>query len=229
MINLDQVSILNILPPNIAGDRNVKLAAEAFDLTLREMIAEIPNLSILPRIGELTDSLLLDLLAWQFHVDFYNPQMSVEVKRVLVQRSLDRHFRKGTPAVVEEIVKATIGDATVKEWFEYGGEPGFFRVETEEAIEDDETFNNLIAAIFSVKNTRSWLEFVIILVRGTLNLYQGIGVWFDDIVFIGLPGEDTAVTIADPVTPYVGVFADIFYELIIPAGEEQWNNSGHQS
>ncbi len=63
MIELNEISLLNILPPNIAGDKAVRMAAQAFDAELRGVIAKIPNVSVYPRIGELTDGLLLDLLA----------------------------------------------------------------------------------------------------------------------------------------------------------------------
>ena len=209
MIDLDNVSILNILPPNLAEDENVRVAASAFDEVLRSIIEKVPSVSIYPRINEIIDSALLDLLAWQFHVDFYDADMPVDLKRVLVRRSLEWHLRKGTPSAVEEVVAAVFSDAVVTEWYEYGGEPGFFRVETETPLQSDKQYEDILNAIFSVKNTRSWLEFIIVLTNATQTHYIGIGIWLDDTITIGLPSpyNEEEIKIDPPAKIYVGVAA----------------------
>jgi len=159
-MELNNVSILNLMPPNLASDPKIKMAAEAFDEVLRGIIEKIPNVAVIPNLvlNKTVDSVLVDLLAWQFHVDFYDPKMPLEVKRDLVLKSLDWHFRKGTPSVVEDIVSTVFSKAIVQEWFEYGGLPYRFNVATEESMPDNETRSNLIRAINSVKNTRSFFE-----------------------------------------------------------------------
>jgi phage tail P2-like protein len=159
-MDLSSVSILNLMPPNLASEQNIKMAAEAFDEVLRGIIEKIPNISVIPNLvlNKTVDSLLIDLLAWQFHVDFYDPKMPLEIKRNLVLKSLDWHFRKGTPSVVEDIVSTVFSKAIVQEWFEYDGLPYRFHIATEESMPDSETRSNLIRAINSVKNTRSFFE-----------------------------------------------------------------------
>jgi phage tail P2-like protein len=159
-MDLNNVSILNLMPPNLASDPKIKIAAEAFDEVLWDIIRKIPNISVIPNLvlNKTVDTVLIDLLAWQFHVDFYDPNMPVGVKRDLVLKSLDWHFQKGTPSVVEDIVSTVFSKAVVQEWFEYDGLPYRFRVATEEDVPDEETRNKLIRAINSVKNTRSYLD-----------------------------------------------------------------------
>jgi phage tail P2-like protein len=136
------------------------MAAQAFDEVLRDIIKQIPDVAVIPNLvlNKTVDAVLIDLLAWQFHVDFYDPKMPIETKRDLVMKSLDWHFRKGTPSVVEDIVSTVFSKAIVQEWFEYGGLPYRFQVATEESMPDPETRSNLIRAINSVKNTRSFFE-----------------------------------------------------------------------
>jgi phage tail P2-like protein len=128
----------------------------------------------------MTDESLIDEMAWQFHVDFFDPDvpLSMEVRRELAANSLDWHTRKGTPSVLEEIVKVVfeIHDAKILEWFEYGGRPYTFRIETEITNITARRIGHLIAAIFSVKNTRSWLEGIDIRWSADLNLYAGMAV-----------------------------------------------------
>jgi phage tail P2-like protein len=159
-MDLNNVSILNLMPPNLASDLKIKMAAEAFDEVLRDIIKKIPNISVIPNLvlNKTVDAVLIDLLAWQFHVDFYDPNMPVSVKRDLVLKSLDWHFRKGTSSVVEDIVSTVFSKAIVQEWFEYDGLPYRFRVATDEQIPDTEVLNKLLRAIKSVKNVRSFID-----------------------------------------------------------------------
>ena len=161
-MDLNNISILKILPPNLADDRNIKMMAEAFDEVLRGTIAKIPEISIIPNLvlNKLVDETLIDLLAWQFHVDFYSPDLPTDVKIGLVQKSLDWHTRKGTPSTVEEIVTQIFSEAKIEEWYEYGGLPYQFRITVGDYLPDEETVRKIVRAINSVKNTRSFLDIV---------------------------------------------------------------------
>ena len=166
-MDLSDISVIKLLPPNLAKDKNVLMMCEAFDIELRRMIADIPGVDIIPNLvlKRITDDLLLDLLAWQFHVDFYDTEFPIETKQELVLKSLDWHTRKGTPSVVEEIVTAVFSHAVIEEWFEYGGLPYRFRISTELPLSDEVALKKLVSAIFSVKNTRSWLDVIDALIK----------------------------------------------------------------
>jgi phage tail P2-like protein len=159
-MNLNDISILNLMPPNLAADKNIKMMAQAFDEVLRDIIGKIPDVEMIPNLilNKIVNETLIDLLAWQFHVDFYEPGLPIEIKRELVLKSLDWHYRKGTPSVVEEIVSTVFAKAKIQEWYEYGGHPYRFRIATEEQMPDVEAVKKLRRAIDSVKNTRSCLD-----------------------------------------------------------------------
>jgi phage tail P2-like protein len=161
-MDIDNISILNLLPPNLAADKNIRMMAEAFDEVLRSIIAKIPDVEMIPNLilNRIVNETLIDLLAWQFHVDFYEPGLPIEIKRALVLKSLDWHYRKGTPSVIEEIVSTVFTRAKIQEWYEYGGRPYRFRIATEEQMPDAKAVQKLMRAINSVKNTRSILEVV---------------------------------------------------------------------
>ncbi len=40
------------------------------------------------------------------------------------------HTFRGTPYAVEQVIQTYFGDGEVSEWFEYGGQPGMFKVVT---------------------------------------------------------------------------------------------------
>jgi phage tail P2-like protein len=159
-MDLSNISILNLMPPNLAGDKNIKMLAETFDEILRDIINRIPNVEVIPNLvlNQTVNEILIDLLAWQFHVDFYESDLSIEIKRELVLKSLDWHYRKGTPSVVEEIISTVFTKAKIQEWYEYGDRPYRFRIATEEQIPDTKTVKKLLRAVKAAKNTRSFLD-----------------------------------------------------------------------
>jgi len=166
-MDLSDISIIKLLPPNLARDNKVRMMCEAFDEELRRIIADIPGIAIIPNLvlKKIVDNLLLDLLAWQFHCDFYSPDLPIEKKQELILKSLDWHTRKGTPSVVEEIVSTVFSRAEVQEWFNYEGLPYRFRISTEEELPDGAARESLYRAIDSVKNKRSWLEKITTLIH----------------------------------------------------------------
>lgn len=153
-----RLSLLEILPESIRGDPQLQAAAQAFDKELQAVTHDIRENLLISRIDELPES-VLDLLAWQWHVDFYQPlDMSIAAKRRLIRESIAWHKIKGTPAAVEKVLSAAFANAHVEEWYEYGGEPGYFRVTIEDVTTDPEKQANIRAAIYSAKNERSWLD-----------------------------------------------------------------------
>ena len=118
--DLQSVSLLDILPPNLLADEQIKAAAQALDTELQKITDATREALLLPRLDELPEA-VIDLLAWQWHVDFYEPVgMDIETKRRLIKSSIAWHRIKGTPAAVEQVVSAAFDTSHVKEWFEYG-------------------------------------------------------------------------------------------------------------
>lgn len=159
--DLKSVSLLDILPSNLLEDPQVSAAAKALDAELQAVTKATAETLHLPRLDELPET-VVDLLAWQWHVDFYEPLgLDIATKRRLVKESIAWHRTKGTPAAVEKMLKAVWGSAHIEEWFEYGGAPGCFRVDiaTTETIREAD-IPVVAKAIDTNKNARSWLDVV---------------------------------------------------------------------
>lgn len=156
--DLQSTSLLDILPQNLLADAQIYAAARALDDELQKVTEATRDTLILPRIDELSET-VIDLLAWQWHVDFYEPSMSIDTKRRLVCESIAQHRIKGTKAAVEKMVQTVFKEGVVSEWFEYGGEPYHFRIDllTAPNITQDDTAR-LLAVVNAAKNVRSWLD-----------------------------------------------------------------------
>jgi len=104
---------------------------------------------------------LLPWLAWALSVDHWDPTWSAGIKRDVIAESIRLHRHKGSPWAVERALVVTgAPNATVEEWFEYGGDPGFFRVRIDIEGEDvsSELEARLLKTIERFKNVRSWLD-----------------------------------------------------------------------
>lgn len=157
MKTLKDITWGEISPPAIRNDPQVQAITGAVTPQQQEVSQAINECIILARLNELPEA-TVDLLAWQYHVDFYEKGLPLDKKRNLVRTAIDVHRHKGTPYAVESVVSAAFEKSQVIEWFDYGGKPYFFKVRTEDVTTNRQTIDQMKKAINSVKNTRSWLE-----------------------------------------------------------------------
>jgi len=119
---LGDISFLDLLPDSIRGDKTIAAAAEALQPLLQAVTHSFPNLLIwarldpqnariiapLQRLVDASGGLkplstdLLELLAWQLHVDFREVATTDEQLASMVRGSIPWHRIKGTPAAVRE-------------------------------------------------------------------------------------------------------------------------------
>lgn len=160
MISIWQPKIL--LPHLLENDARLNSARSALENALADLSRDSRLCLFLPRLNEI-DGELLDVLANQYHVDFYESDMPDDIKRSLITDSVLFHRRKGTPAAIEEVVRKLFAQADIEEWFEYGGEPYHFRliqnISADDESADRRVINQLRAAVAEAKNTRSWVDY----------------------------------------------------------------------
>ena len=71
---------------------------------------------------------VLDALAVNWKIDWYDTEYDVEQKRRIVKTALTIRRTMGTAAAAKTQADAIYPGSTLEEWFEYGGEPGMFRL-----------------------------------------------------------------------------------------------------
>ena len=148
--------IKKLLPPSL-NTTPFKEIAEALDGQLVKVWEELINVVIYPRIDEIEDEKLLDLLGWQCHIEGWELARTIEDKRRLIKSAIELHRHKGTPYAIKKVLEALGLEGQVKEWFEYGGEPYKFKVHVS-SIPSEELWEKLVKLINEYKNERSWLD-----------------------------------------------------------------------
>ena len=158
MKKLSTISLLDVLPESILLDPKLKASAEALDAQLKSVTAATREVLHLPRLDELSGN-ILDYLAEQFHLDFFEPLYLTETeKRNLIRESIAWHRIKGTPAAVEKIARDVFRDAKILEWFEYGGEPYHFKIQSKGYKETPDGWLTYLRMVDVAKNVRSWCD-----------------------------------------------------------------------
>lgn len=156
-----EAEFLSQFPLALQSDERMRTMAVviARALELRWQEAELG--SVYPNIDQLPEP-LLDILAHDFKVEWWDADYGVEEKRRLLKSSWQVHRMLGTKAAVEKAASAVYPYATVQEWFEYGGEPYHFRlnVDLPEDIWTPERHKRLMRQMEYYKNLRSHLDSV---------------------------------------------------------------------
>jgi len=120
-------NFMDTLPAPILEDAHLKQLAE---VAARVML-KVYNTRWMPAIYSKIDSLpedVLDILAQDLKVDWYDYNATVEIKRRTIKDNWHVHKKMGTKSAVETAVSDVWPISVVEEWFDYSGDPYHFRV-----------------------------------------------------------------------------------------------------
>lgn len=171
MISYYDGQLADIIPGNISKKPEVKALSYALQQACRLLYRYSRRLYIYSNLDEQPED-IIDLLASELRTQYYRNTLDIDTKRRLVKNTLIWYMSAGTPQAVEELVEAVFGEGEVKEWFEYGGEPYWFKIITNAMLtEDMDTFFSVM--IRRVKNTRSHIEVIEIHRTAELTIYAG--------------------------------------------------------
>ena len=126
----DDILLDDILPDSISEIPEIQNASTAIDPELLSASLCIREALLLSRIDELPEY-VIDLLAWQYHVDMYEPlSLSIDLKRSQVKNSILLHRLKGTPwAIKQSLLSCGFERTKINEWWDLETLPHTFSVE----------------------------------------------------------------------------------------------------
>ena len=197
-LGITKENLLLIVPPALTRDPAMMARAAADAEAMAARLAEIDRVRIISNIDRL-DETVLDILARDFKVDWWDPEYSIEEKRRTLKGSWRVHKILGTKAAVETAIRAIYPQATVKEWFEYGGKPYSFRIYLDMTGEvwSEERPRRILERVEFYKSLRSHLdglEFTTVLPPTTLHIGGAPGA----ITCMGIPAAADAPAFSAP-------------------------------
>ena len=184
--------LIAALPVALQNDPSVVALAETVAEALAMRPMEIDRLRIYSQI-DLLDEPLLDILAHDYKVDWWDADYSLEEKRRTLKDSWRVHKVLGTKAAVETALRAIYPKAQVQEWFEYGGEPYRFKLDIDLTGELSDAARpwRVLERVNYYKSLRSHLDSIEFTIdMGAAILYAGGSA--GTVVRLGLlPGTDS--------------------------------------
>lgn len=135
-------------------------------LALNDLIDRMGTVDLTPLLVYMVDNVTasaLPHLAEQFHVTGYEGWLQTtneQERRALIKSAISKHYYKGTPYAIRQVLEDMGFSAKIDEWFNYTGDPYHFKVEvTTNGLEVDEAKAALIEKLIDVyKNVRSVLD-----------------------------------------------------------------------
>lgn len=168
--NVTYDSMMRVLP-SVLKNAPSMLPLGQTAATFLELTAGSTELdAIYNKIDELPES-LLDLLADDFGVIWYDADQNLETKRRVIKESFYVHRHLGTTGAVRKALSAIWPYSSIEEWFEYGGDPYMFRVILEaDASGNQIIIGNIFNTIRTYQSARSHLETGMPIVRVTFGI-----------------------------------------------------------
>lgn len=151
----DSSALIAAFPHSLSRDSDKERLARAIASELVGTLSKTESVEIFPKIDELPEE-VLDILAYDLKVDWYEPEADIKYKRQAIKECLIVHKYKGTKFAVETALRSMYNSAEVKEWFEYGGEPFHFTVKVYGSTSSG--LRTLYLKIQYAKNLRSVMD-----------------------------------------------------------------------
>ncbi len=106
---------------------------------------------------------ILDLLALQYRIPYYDSTFSVEIKRKLVKEGYQWVMTAGTTGCVERLIQAIFGNGKVVEWYESDSSmnEGEFDIEINEKDITEDIVKDFARILRKAKNSHSKLRQVV--------------------------------------------------------------------
>ena len=127
MIELGDVGLIEGLPPDVAKEPWVQILDAVFRERRKKELEAAERLKIYTDINQ-ADEAILDILAAQFRVDWYDTGYSTETKRRIIKTALEVRRYCGTEWAVQKALSAIYPNVKISEWYDYGGKPGYWRM-----------------------------------------------------------------------------------------------------
>lgn len=171
-MTLHTLEFLRLLPTFMTDDLAVKALASGMDEIFPQLAEACEILTRWDKIDELSED-ALDEMAWELNILWYDKGANIQTKRELIKNS-DKVWQKlGTKWAVENVINTYFGEGYLREWFEYEGTPGYFRVYSTNPTLNNERLTEFLNILEKVKRHSAILEAIYITLTGEMKLAAG--------------------------------------------------------
>ena len=190
-------NLMRVFPLAFVQDDGLQALGKAIAEELVRRSAEARMSVLYADIDALPEN-VLDILAYDFKVDWWDTSYTLEEKRKTLKDSWKVHRMMGTKAAVEMAISAIYPSTTVEEWFEYGGKPYHFKltIDATHTRTDFKQHEQVLNRVNYYKNLRSHLECITYVTRCE-DVVLRLGGAAGSIMVTPLMEEDSKLTFED--------------------------------
>lgn len=127
MTDLWGTGLIEGLPPAVADEPWVRIMDKVYRERHQREMEAAELIHIYTQIDSQPEE-ILDVLAVQFKVDWYDSNYPLEAKRSIIKTALEVRRYYGTDWATLKAISAIYPRSEIEQWYGYGGTPGHFRV-----------------------------------------------------------------------------------------------------
>lgn len=177
MISLRDAKITDALPKIIAKEPWAQAMACAVNRQMVQLMNYAEGTMVSAAIDNMPDA-VLDIMAAELRLKHYDQSIPASKKRELIKSGLAYWANTGTVASIADVLSEIFGDAEIEEWFDYGGEPGYFRILTSNPNITGDTLEQFKQTAQNVKRLSAWLEAVLVdMAIPNMTVYNGFALY----------------------------------------------------
>lgn len=168
-MELKDMDFIQLLPAFMQEDSANKGLAKAVD----KITAELAQKSITGSTWDKLDMLSaqeLDMLADELNITWYDKGAATDVKRQIIKDSDIVHSRLGTNWAALRVIETYFGEGAIIDWFDYGGEPFHFKIQTINQSIMNEKATEFLRILNSVKRETAILDSIELIAEGICNV-----------------------------------------------------------
>ena len=183
MIRFREGEIKNILPINLITPE-VQALSYSIGNAMKDMVKFSASAHLYSDLENVPEE-ALDLIAMELNTQYYVQMLPRDTKESLIRQTLQWYMHGGTPSVLEQFLSTILDGGRIDEWYQYGGEPYFFRAYVYAGEHQMELGygTEVKRQIEKYKNVRSWIDWVAFVISSivSIKLEYGNSIHFQNI------------------------------------------------
>ena len=174
-MQLKDVDLIKLCPAFMREDKANKILASGVSNIFQEWAENLDRISVINQIDNLSGA-ELDQLAKDRNIFWYDYKADISVKRALIKNAKIVFNRLGTVWAVESVMNDYLPKTELQEWFDYDGEPGYFRIVTNNTAILKTDIQGFLNILKHIKRRSVWLEHIMLRLEQKLSFYPGWGI-----------------------------------------------------
>lgn len=194
MNNFDAETLLRAFPYELSKTERIAIIASIVAEELQSLSDDHDLLAIFARIDELDDA-MLDILATDFKIDWWDADADLEKKRETFKSTFTVHRTLGTIGAVRRALTDMYSTAQVTEWPEYGGLPYHYKLDIDlgEEFGTHEVIQRILYRARFYTNVRSVLEKINFSTSRTRHVFYGCAIQYGLLAIYQVEGLDMSL------------------------------------